>query len=267
MNFKTLATALLICLISASCSSTKQTLPYFEDITTEITGPIPASDYLATIQPDDELFITVNSEQPKASAIYNLPLTNPASDDELMANTTPRQQAYRVDSAGDIFFPVLGKLHVAGMTVEQLRDDLTRLISKDVADPSVFVSMVNFKVYVAGEVHNPTDVAVNGNRITVLEALARAGDLTEYGKRENVLVIREENGKRVYAHLDLTKSDVLMSPYYYLRPNDYVYVAPNEVRQANSKYNQNNAFKLSVISTIVSAASVIASLVIALTVK
>ena len=103
--------------------------------------------------------------------------------------------------------------------------------------------------------------------MTVLDALAAAGDLTEYGERSNVLIIREENGERKFAHLDLNSSETLTSPYYYLQQNDYVYVAPNKVRQANSKYNQNNAYKLSVTSTIVSAASVIASLVIALTVK
>ncbi|MDE6134899.1 MAG: polysaccharide export protein, partial [Muribaculaceae bacterium] len=85
------------------------------------------------------------------------------------------------------------------------------------------------------------------------------------GERSDVLIIREENGQRVYAHLDLTSSDVLTSPYYYLRQNDYIYVSPNKIRQANSKYNTNNSFKLSVVSTIVSGVSVIASLIIALT--
>lgn len=101
----------------------------------------------------------------------------------------------------------------------------------------------------------------------MLDALADAGDLTEYGERSNVLLVREENGERKFVHLDLNSSDLLTSPYFYLKQNDYIYVEPNEVRQANSKYNQNNSFKLTVVSTIVSAASVIASLVIALTVK
>jgi polysaccharide export outer membrane protein len=98
----------------------------------------------------------------------------------------------------------------------------------------------------------------------VLDALTAAGDLTEYGERTNVLIIREENGKRTAHRLDLTSSDVLTSPYFYLQQNDYVYVTPNKIRQDNSKYNQNNAFKLSVTSTIVSGCSVIASLIIAL---
>ena len=103
--------------------------------------------------------------------------------------------------------------------------------------------------------------------MTILEAISEAGDLTPYGRRDNVLVIREENGKRTYARVDLSSKDLLNSPYYYLKQNDYIYVEPNDIREANSRYNQDNAYKLSVTSTIVSAASVIASLVIALTVK
>lgn len=102
--------------------------------------------------------------------------------------------------------------------------------------------------------------------MTILEALAAAGDLTQYGERSNVLVIRESpDGTRQYAHLDLNSADVLTSPYYYLQPKDYVYVAPNKIKQDNSKYNQNNSYKLSVISTIVSGCSVVVSLIIALT--
>ena len=108
---------------------------------------------------------------------------------------------------------------------------------------------------------------MSGNRITILDALAKAGDLTEYGERSNVLIIREENGQRTYAHVDLNSSDLLTSPYYYLQQNDYIYVSPNKIKQANSKYNTNNSYKLSVTSTIVSACSVIASLIIALAVK
>lgn len=108
---------------------------------------------------------------------------------------------------------------------------------------------------------------VKGQRLTILEALAQAGDLTPYGERSNILIIREKDGKREYGRINLNSSEALTSPYYYLQPKDYVYVTPNKVRQSNAKYNQDNAFKLSVISTIVSATSVVASLIIALAVK
>ena len=153
------------------------------------------------------------------------------------------------------------------MTTEQLSDYLTKEISKDVKDPIVDVRILNFTVSVGGEVKLPSRIPLSSQRMTVLDALVQAGDLTEYGERSNVLVIREEDGKRTYAHLDLNKAETLNSPYFYLKQNDYIYVSPNQIKQSNSRYNTNNSFKLSVISTIVSATSVVASLVIALVIK
>ena len=269
MNIKTLALAAITLLMLAlgSCSSSKTALPYFTDIKDVKEGTLPLDDYMPVIQPDDELYISVSSEVPEATAIYNLPAMNPALRDKLTQTTSPRMLTYVADKEGDIIFPVLGRVHVAGLTVEQLTDELVKRIGADVKNPIVSVRLVNFNVVVAGEVKQPQTIRVDRNRISILDALAAAGDLTEYGERSNVLVIREENGERKFAHLDLNSSEVLTSPYYYLQQNDYVYVAPNKVRQSNSKYNTNNSFKLQVTSTIVSAASVIASLVIALTVK
>lgn len=251
----------------SSCSTSKTVLPYFTDISNITEGSYPAGDYSPEIKPDDELLITVNSVNPEASALYNLPLSNPAKSTELFKTSTPMQQTFRVNNEGNIDFPILGTLHVAGMTLEQLDAMLTQKISEDVEDPIVNVSFVNFKVSVAGEVKHPQAINVTRSRYSILDALAEAGDLTEYGERSNILLVREENGERKFVHLNLNSSDVLNSPYFYLRQNDYVYVEPNTVRQANSKYNQNNAFKLSVISTIASASSVIASLIIALAIK
>lgn len=224
--------------------------------------------FMAPIKPDDELMITVTSLDPEATAPYNLPAVNPMTHDIITQNTSPQAQTYTVNSAGDIQFPVLGKIHVAGLDIEQIADLLESKISKTVEKPVVTVRMANFTVAVGGEVRIPQQIRVKRQRFSVLDALAEAGDMTEYGKRDNVLVVRENaDGTKSYEHLDLTKTDVFSSPMFYLQPNDYVYVTPNAIKQANSRYNQNNAFKLSVISTIVSAASVVASLVIALTVK
>lgn len=251
----------------ASCSSAKNELPYFVDIKDIKTGILDTLQYLPTIRPDDELSITVSSINPEATALYQMPLINPASTDLLVTTSSPRFQTYIVDSQGDITFPVIGKIHVAGMTTEQLSDYLTKEISKDVKDPIVDVRILNFTVSVGGEVKLPSRIPLSSQRMTVLDALVQAGDLTEYGERSNVLVIREEDGKRTYAHLDLNKAETLNSPYFYLKQNDYIYVSPNQIKQSNSRYNTNNSFKLSVISTIVSATSVVASLVIALVVK
>ena len=267
MNIKLLVSTIIVGAVMASCGSSKTVLPYFTDISTVKEGTLPVDNYLPKLQPDDELFISVTSNEPEVTAVYNLPVNNPATKNILGQYVSPSAQTYIVDSKGDINFPELGKLHVAGMDVEQLQADLTAKISQDVTDPLVRVELVNFNVNVAGEVARPGQVSVKRNRFTILDALSAAGDLTPYGERSNVLIIREENGERKYAHVNLNSSDLLTSPYYYVRQNDYIYDEPNNVRQSNSKYNQDNAFKLSVVSTVVSAASVIASLVIALTVK
>lgn len=266
-HIKLLVSAVIFGVVMTSCGTSKTVLPYFTDISTVKEGTLPMESYLAKLQPDDELFISVTSGEPEATAVYNLPVNNPATKNMLGQYISPTSQTYVVDSNGDINFPELGKIHVAGMDVEQLQAELTNRISRDVNDPLVRVELVNFNVNVAGEVAKPGTVAVKRNRFSILDALSAAGDLTPYGERSNVLIIREENGERKYAHVDLNSSALLTSPYYYVKQNDYIYVEPNNVRQSNSKYNQDNAFKLSVVSTVVSAASVIASLVIALTVK
>lgn len=267
MNLRKILLASAALFMMASCSSNRGSLTYFNDIKDKTSGVLPLASYAPAIEPDDELFINVSSALPEASQIYNLPQASYAVVGEQTEQSRQYTLTYVVSQDGDINMPMLGKIHVAGMTTEQLAQKLTDKISEGVKDPVVTVTLVNFKVNVAGEVRTPGRIEVNGNRISVLDALTAAGDLTEYGERSNVLVIREENGQRTFGRLNLNSSESLNSPYYYLKQNDYVYVEPNQIRQDNSKYNQNNAFKLTVTSTIVSAASVIASLIIALTVK
>lgn len=255
--------------ILTGCSSKRDTLTYFQDLDVQnFTATASPSDYEPKIEPLDELNISVTSILPEVSAPYNLPLVNPAlSDNDFLSVSTVQQSTYFVSPEGDITMPVLGRIHVAGMTTQQLAQYLEKRISQDIDDPTVVVNLVNFKINVAGEVTHPGQYSVKGKHISILDALALAGDLSPYGERENILIIREENGKRVAGQIDLTKADALSSPYFYLKQNDYVYVSPNKIRMDNAKYNQNNAYKLTVISTVVSAASVIASLVIALTIK
>lgn len=268
MKIQTFAIATIVAVLLSSCSSSKNgSLTYFEDIQGTV-GSVAAGVPNVKITVGDELIITVNSFQPAATAAYNLPLSNPAITATITKTSTPTQQTYVVNASGDIEFPVLGKIHVEGMTLDELKDYLVERISKDVIDPIVRVEMVGFRVSVIGEVNLPgLHPAPSRERFTVLEAIALAGDLTEYGLRENVLLIREENGQRTYHTLNLNDSKLLESPYYYLKQNDVIVVSPNKIKQDNSKYNQNNAFKLSVVSTVVSVVSIIASLVIALTVK
>lgn len=261
-----LPTALV--LLACACNNNKTVLPYFTDIQNIREGVIPVEDYRPVIKPDDELLITVSAENMEAAVEFNLPAyIAPAETGPTTVGTMQMFQTYRVSSKGDISFPKLGEIHVAGMTLEDLKDYLKKSISKYIENPDINVRFAEFKISVAGEVLQPGRYDITGTRFSLLDALAAAGDLTPYGERSNVLLIREENGERKFVHLDLNSSETLKSPYFYLKQNDYIYVAPNDVRQSNSKYDQNNAYKLTMTSTIVSAASVIASLVIALTVK
>lgn len=277
MNRIFLSFTALGAVLMSSCSAGRSALPYFADIETVAEGRVEAGSYLTEIKPDDELLITVNTYDPSASAPFNMSVYNPGntnygsnSSSQLplpTVVTNVQLQTYMVDTEGCINFPQLGRLHVAGMNVEQLQKMLTERISRYVDDPIVNVRIANFDVVVAGEVLTPKKIRVNRNRYSILDALSDAGDLTPYGERSKVLLVREKDGKREYHRLNLNSSDLLSSPYFYLQQNDYVYVEPNRVRQDNSKYNQNNAYKLSVISTVVSASSVVASLVIALAIK
>ena len=270
----------IICILLYGCK-TPQDLSYFDNIKYHEAGVIPGSDYEIKIMPQDELMIVVSSEVPSASAQFNTIMTTPVTgkdstditstsigNTQTTSSATPKYLTYTVNKKGDIDFPVLGKIHVEGMTIEQLKNYLKSQIEKTVKNPQVFVSLVNFKVKVIGEVKEPQTVNVTTEKFSIIDALSACGDLTEYGKRDNIIIMREQpDGTMGYMRLNLHDTSLFSSPYYYLQQNDIVYVEPNSIKQDNSKYNQNNSFKLSTISTIVSAASVIASLVIALTVK
>ncbi len=254
-------------LLLNSCSAPKPELVMMEDLIPNRSGVVDLPQSNLRIRPFDELLIVVSSLEPEATAQYNLPLVNLATAAAIPLQTTPQQQTYIVNAAGDIDFPILGTIHVAGKTTMELAKELTERISRDVTDPLVRVNFVGYAVDVLGEVRTPGRLTVTTERYSILDALAAAGNLTEFGNRKNVMVIRENNGKAEYYVVDLTKSDIMTSPYYYLQQNDVVMVSPTEVRESNARYDTNNSYRVQVISTIVSAASVIASLVIALTVK
>lgn len=264
--------ALFLCVLallvtSSSCSMRKPTLAVFKDLQGLADGSIPLPDYEIKLRPQDELFISVSSTEPSATAPYNLPLSNPGTRDAMLLSQTPKQRTYIVNQNGDINFPELGVIHVEGLTTMQLAESLTERISREVKDPLVRVELVNFTVDVVGEVRKPAKIKVSTERFSILDALASAEHMTEYGDRTNVLVIREKDGKAEYHTLDLTKSDVVSSPYFYLQQNDVVMVAPTKARESNARYDTNNSYRMQIVSTIVSACSVIASLVIALAIK
>ena len=256
-------------IIAFSCK-TKSEVTYFKTVGTGDNMEISAKEaisYEPKIIPDDILAITVTATDPNAVAIFNLPTSSFLSPGETQMNITPSLQTYLVDAKGDIEFPVIGKIHVAGITRGQLADLLKNKIEAYVENPLVTIQVMNFKVVVLGEVNKPGTIKINNERISILDAIGEAGDLTIYGERTNVLLIREKDGKKEFHRFDLSQPDLFTSPYYYLQKNDVVYVEPNKARKGNALYSSNKQYNVSVISTVISAVSVIASLCIALLVN
>ena len=253
---------MLMCVVvlCTSCASSKKVV-YLQDVV-----PLKQQDieqkYEVYIHNDDLLAIMVNSKNPELALPFNMPMVSY----QLGSQSVPQQRVlgYLVDTNGDIDFPILGKLHVAGLTRLQLTDMIKqRLIDEDlIKDPIVTVQFLNYKVSVMGEVNRPGSFNISGDRITLLEALSMAGDLTIYGRRDRVAVIREKDGKRTILMHDLRSSDIFNSPCYYLQQNDIVYVEPNKAKAGQSEINQNKSVGvwLSAASILVSIASLIVTL-------
>lgn len=249
-------------LLLASCTSYKK-VPYLQDMESlkaiEEIQPM----YDAKILPKDLLTITVNSSDPEAAAPFNL--TVQAAIDASRTNVlTQRQtlQQYLVDNEGNIDFPIIGSIHVGGLTkneTENLIKEKLQPYLKEV--PIVTVRMVNYKISVLGEVANPGTFTVNNEKVNLLEALAMAGDMTIWGKRDNVKLIREdESGNRNIIILDFNQADIVKSPYYYLQQNDILYVTPNKTKAMNSSIGQTTSLWVSATSILVSIASLLVTI-------
>ena len=214
----------LLCLLAllASCSAPKEVL-YLQDITSLKEETIDKN-YEVIIHKDDLLAILVNSKDPELALPFNMPLISFQIGNQNLGQQ--RVLGYLVDQNGDIDFPILGRLHVEGLTRMQVTELIKqKLMNEDlIKDPIVTVQFLNFKVSVMGEVARPGTFDISGDRITLLEALSMAGDLTIYGRRDRVAVIREKDGKRRILYHDLRSSDIFQSPCYYLQQNDIVYV-------------------------------------------
>ena len=195
----------------------------------------------AVIQPKDILSIVVSSRLPELAEGVNLPLQQYyAGSTETTSGYSQRQLGYHVDMEGYIDFPTLGKLMVAGMTRERLSNMIKQRLQEDlIRDAIVTVDLMNFKISVLGEVRSPGTFNVTDDRITLLDALGRAGDLTIYGRRDNILVRRETGGVATFYRVDLRTEALLTSPVYYLQQNDVVYVEPNSTVAARSRINEN----------------------------
>ena len=249
--------AALSALLFAACGTTEE-IAYIHDAERNNAAAITGR-FTKGIQANDLLSIYVESETPAATVPFNQETNKIAMSDGVVMNpSSSAVNGYLVSNEGDIMFPVLGKLHVLGMTHSELADELQRrLVSEGhILDARVTVRLMNFTVSVLGDVVKPGVIQASGERLTILEALSMVGDLTIYGQRTNVTVIREEDGQRTIGEIDLTSKDVFDSPYYYLHQNDVVYVEPN-MKKKKTAYR--DPMIMTYISTGVSILSLLTS--------
>ncbi len=248
---------LILPALLTSCFTPKKVL-YLQDLGAEMVQEMKEADYEAEIRKDDLLQILILAQTPEAAKPFNQ-----SALIQEMSNTTnnPEQSAYLVDVNGCVDLPVLGRMTVEGMTTLELKNKIKQeLIQKNlIKEPVVQVRILNFKVMMLGEVKSPGAIEVKGERITLLDAISQAGDLTMQGRRDRVAVIREEAGKRTVHYLDLKSKAIFDSPYFYLQQNDVVYVEPNDVKSVQYRSGQlgNVTPWISVLSSMLSLVTLI----------
>lgn len=252
------AMMLVVAMLLGSCVSRKQ-LTYFQNITPSSADSINAN-RVAQPEPciklNDALIITVSALDPEAVLPYNLPNVAYATPTSSVVPTSASYQYYTVDKDGNIDFPVLGKLHVEGLKQSEVIALIQDRLRGQLVNPIVSLRFLDAKVTVLGEVKNPGSYPLNNGRMTLLEALGAAGDLTQYGRRDNILITRENNGKLEFARINLNTDEVFTSPFFYLQQNDVIVIEPN---QARSTSNQTISLWLSMVGTVSSAATVVVS--------
>jgi polysaccharide export outer membrane protein len=240
-------------IIFCSCADTRK-VTYFNDLGEGVI-PSAAVNLEPVISKSDILSITVTSPNPEATVMFNAPnmAMTTTTAGAAVGNIAP-SSGYLVSQDGYIDFPGLGKVMAAGLSKQKLKEDITAQLvnSKLLIDPIVTVRFLNYRVTVLGEVARPTVVTVPNEKISILEAIGLAGDLTIYAKRDNVLLIREEKGTKVVKRINLNTSEIFTSPYYYLKSNDVVYVEPNNAKVASASRSQQ------LLPTVISALSFIA---------
>ncbi|WP_394749388.1 polysaccharide biosynthesis/export family protein [Spongiimicrobium salis] len=242
-------TLLLASIFLTSCGS-KKDIVYFQN-TESFETIISKNTFTPKFKVDDLVNIHVSTLDPQASTPFNL----------YRGATTgagiPEQVDYLIDGNGEIDFPVIGKVKIAGLSPQETRVLLEQKLSDYLKDPIINIRLRNFTVTVLGEVNRPGTYPVNGERITILEALGLAGDLTIKGQRKNVLVLRDFDGTKVYTKIDLTDKEILSSPVYYLTQNDVVYVEPNSSAIASSSLDSRTTIGISIASLLITSTIIV----------
>ena len=251
---------LLLTALFASCGSTKK-IAYLQN-SDSINFELSRFLYDARIMPKDQITISVNTTTPEVSVPFNLLLQNAYTQGASVSQgARGTLMPYLVDNDGYINFPIVGKLKVGGLTkaeAEQLVTEKIRPYMAETENPVVTVTMSSYSVSVLGEVNRPGTFQVSREKITILEALAQAGDLTIYGVRDRVKLIREDaTGKKSIVTLNLNDANIINSPYYYLQQNDVVYVEPNKIKAKNSTVGQTTTLWFSATSILISLTSLL----------
>lgn len=249
---KKITVLFLIAISLTSCVSRKK-IVYFQNVSS-----LSDNNYEPKVQPDDELLIIVNVTSP------NEALAAPFNQSSVV-NLTPGAGAgqagegrtYLVDKDGFIQLPLVGPIKLGGLTREEALEVLNKEVKKYITNPIITIRVTNFKFTVIGEVRTPGTYSFNSERLTLPQALGLAGDLTVYGRRNNVLVIRDLGGKKSYNYIDLTKVDFMQTEFYYLSQNDVVYVEPNKTAVNSSATGRDLSIAISSLSVIIALISIL----------
>ena len=246
---------LSLIVIFGSCAS-KEKLVYYHNNTKGGNSPIGTSNYAPKFKPDDLLMIIITAPDNEASKLFNLPAVS-ISQNSALATGQTQYQLYLVDNQGYINLPVIGQFKIGGLSREDAMKQLKTILDEKIGDPIINIKITNYKVSVTGEVARPGSYPIVSERITLPDALAMAGDLTIYGQRTNIAVIREIDGVRTINRVDITKADFINSDFYYLSQNDVVYVEPNKTRVNSASVGPNITIGLSALSLVITVVALL----------
>lgn len=213
-----------------------------------------ANSQISTIQKGDQLVVFVSSKDMEVVRPFNQNYYNNLAPTSVSSPNT--EKVYLVDSNGNIDFPVLGRLNTEGKTLEQFKSELTNLVSKYVKQPMVTIRLANFKVTILGEVNRPGQYSIPDAQTTLLNAIGLAGDLTLYGKRDDILMVRNENGQMTKARIDLMDSNFINSPYFSLKQGDVIYVSSNKTKEKISRQDPNTGIYIAIAGTVIGLAGI-----------
>ena len=259
---KHLGIFILGALLLASCATNKRAA-YIQQVQTDLPTAIE-QDYQFRIKPLDRLTVTLNSKDPELAAPFNAASSYNSLNglSSYSSSSNGNLQILTVDKEGKIQLPIIGEIDCDGLTRNELAKKIENTIRENgmVHDPIVIIQFADVKFSVLGEVARPGQFSITKDRISLFDALAMAGDLTIYGQRENVALIREENGMRTVHYFDLKNPDILTSPYFYLQQDDVVYVTPNKYKAQAGEINQNRSFYISLVAVAVSVATLLVTI-------